>query len=50
MTAGLPLIKSVLRPLAKSFDSLELTTVMSAKDVAIKKKSWIRNYSINNFK
>ena len=37
MTAGLPLIKSVLRPLAKSFDSLELTTVMSAKDVAIKK-------------
>ena len=38
MTAGLLLIKSVLRPLAKSFDSLELTTVMSAKDAAIKKK------------
>ena len=41
MTAGLLLIKSVLRPLAKSFDSLELTTVMSAKDAAIKKKKKI---------
>ena len=56
MTAGLPLMKSVLIPLAKSvLTPLGLSAGMSAADAAIqkkkkKKKSWIRNYSINNFK
>ena len=54
MTAGLPLMKSLLTPIAKSvFLSLGLTAGMSAADAAIqkkkKKKLWIRNYSINNF-
>ena len=39
MTAGLPLMKSVLTPLGKSvLVSLELTTTASATDAAIQKK------------
>ena len=51
MTAGLPLMKSILTSLAKSvLLPLELSAGMSAADAAIKKKSWIWNYSINNLK
>ena len=51
MTAGLPLMKSVLTSLAKSaLLPFGLLTVMSATDAAIQKKSWLRNCSINNFK
>ena len=53
MTAGLPLIKNVLTPLAKGvFLPSGLSAAMPATDAAIQKKenSWIRNYIISNFK
>ena len=52
MTAGLPLMKNVLTPLAKSFlFPVRLSAGMTATDAAIQKKDfWIRNDSINNFK
>ena len=52
MTAGLPLMKSVLTSLAKSgLIILGLSAGLSAADAAIeKKKSQIWNYSINIFK
>ena len=52
MTAGLPLMKSVLTPLDKSvLLPLEFSAGTSAADAAIqKKKLWIRHNSINNFK
>ena len=52
MTAGLPLMKNVLTPLAKNLLlQFELSSGLSAVDAAIQKiKSWIREYSINNFK
>ena len=47
MTAGLPLMKSVLTPLAKNILlPFGLSAAMSATDSSIQKKSWIRNYSI----
>ena len=47
MTAGLPLMKSVLTPLAKNILlPFGLSPAMSATDSSIKKKSLIRNYSI----
>ena len=54
MTAGLPLMKSVFTPLAKSdLLPLGLSAAMSAADAGYqkerKKKLWIRNYTINNF-
>ena len=54
MPAGLPLMKSILTPPAKSvLLPFGLLAGVSATNVAIqkkkKKKSWIRNYSINNF-
>ena len=53
MRAGLPLIKSVLNPLARSvLLPVRLSAGISAADAAIQKKnnSWIRhNNSINNF-
>ena len=50
MTAVLPLMKSVLTPLPKSI-LLPLRLTASTTDAAIpKKKSWIRDYSINNYK
>ena len=52
MTASLPLMKSVLTPLAKNL--LMPVTAMSLTNTTIQKKkkkdSWIRNYSINNVK
>ena len=43
MTAGLPLMKSVLTPLAKSvFLPFGLSAAMSATDLAIQKKLWLR--------
>ena len=51
MTAGLPLMKSLLTPLAKSvLIPLVLSAGMSAADATIQKKLWIRHNSINNFK
>ena len=51
MTAGSPLMKSVLIILAKSFlVPLGVSTGMSAADDTIQKKIWIRSNSINNFK
>ena len=51
MPPGLPLMKSVFTPLAKSvLLPLELSAKMAAADAAIQKKLWIKNYSINNFK
>ena len=54
MTTGLPLMKSVLTPLAKNVSlPFGLSAAMSATDAAIqkkKKKKWISNYSIDNFK
>ena len=57
MSAGLPLMKSLLAPLAKNvLLTFGLSAGMSAADAAIQKKkkkswiSWIRNYIINNFK
>ena len=43
MTAGLPLMKSVLTPLAKSvFLPFGLSAAMPATDPAIQKKLWLR--------
>ena len=51
MTAGLPLIKSMLTPLGKNvLLPFGLSTAMSATDAAFQKNSWIRKYNINNFK
>ena len=52
MTAGLPLMKKLLTPLAKSvLIPLGLSAAMSAADATIqKKKLWIGHNSINNFK
>ena len=57
MTVGLPLMKSVLTPLAKSvLLTFVLSAVMSATDVVIKKKkkkkkkSWFGINRINNLK
>ena len=51
MEVFLPLMKSVLKPLAKSvLLPFGLSAAMSAIDAAIKKKSWIKNHSINNLK
>ena len=53
MTASLSLMKIVLTSLAKSaLLPLRLSEGMSAAYELFKKKkkSWIRNYSINNFK
>ena len=51
MTVGLPLMKGVLAPLAKSvLLQLGLLAGMLAADAAIQKKSWIKHNSINNFK
>ena len=49
MTAGLPLIKSVLPTLARSFLlQFELSVGWSTTHTVIQKNSSIRNYSINN--
>ena len=49
MTAGLPLIKSVLPTLARSFLlQFELSAGWSTTHTVIQKNSSIRNYSINN--
>ena len=49
MTAGLPLIKSVLPTLARSFLlQFELSAGWSMTHTVIQKNSSIRNYSINN--
>ena len=49
MTAGLPLIKSVLPTLARSFLlQVELSVGWSTTHTVIQKNSSIRNYSINN--
>ena len=51
MTAGLPLMKNVLTQLAKNvLLPFGLSAWVSATDTAIQKNSWIRKYSINNFK
>ena len=52
MKTGLPLMKRLLTPLAISvLLLLGLSAGMSAADPAIQKtKTWIRNYSFNNFK
>ena len=56
MTTGLPLMKSVLTPLAKNVSlPFGLSAAMSETDSSIKKKKkkkkkWISNYSIDNFK
>ena len=52
MTAGLPLMKSVLTPFAKVIlISLGLSAALSVTDAAIPKTNlWIRNYNSNNFK
>ena len=53
MTTGLPLMKSVLTPLAKNVSlPFGLSAAMSATDAAIqkKKKKRISNFSIDNFK
>ena len=52
MTACLPLMKSVLTPLATSgLLPLGLSAGMSAADAGIQKEIfWSRKYSINNFK
>ena len=51
MTAGLPSLKNVLTPLTKSVSIPPgLSGRMSATDVIIQKKLWIRHNSINNFK
>ena len=52
MAAGLPLIKSEITPLAKSYLlPLRLSPGMSVADTVTYIKSlWIRNYGINNFK
>ena len=43
MTAGLPLVKNVLTPLAiRCFLPFGLSAAMLATDAAIQKKSWIR--------
>ena len=49
---GLPLIKNVIKPLAKSvLIPLGLTAVASAADAGILKKNiWIWIYNFNNFK
>ena len=51
LKAGLPLIRSLLKPLAQSFlIPLGLTAVASATDVTIHKKIFgIWCYNINNF-
>ena len=49
MTAGLPLMKNLLKPLAKSvLLPFRLTTGMTAANVAIQKKIYV--YNINNLK
>ena len=51
MTAGLPLMKSVITPLAKFFlIPIGFSAGMSAADAATQKKIWIRCKSNNNFK
>ena len=51
MAAGLPLMKIVLAPSAKSvLLPLGLLAGMPTADAATQKKSWIRHNSINNFK
>ena len=53
MTTGLPLMKSVLTPLAKNVSlPFALSAAMSATDAAIqkKKKKRISNFRIDNFK
>ena len=52
MTAGLPLMKSVLKPLAKRvLLPFGLSAAMPATVAAIQKKtSWNRNYSVNKFR
>ena len=49
MTAGLPLIKKVLTPLARRvLITLGLTAVASATDAAIQKNVWVRNDCTDN--
>ena len=49
MTVDLPLMKNALTPLVKSvLLPFGLSAAMSATDAP--KRSWIRYYSINNFK
>ena len=52
LKTGLPLIKNVIKPLAKSvLIPLGLTTGASAADAGIQKKStWIWNNNFDNFK
>ena len=47
----LPLIKNVIKPLAKSLIiPLGLTAVTSAVDAGIQKNTWFWKYNFNNFK
>ena len=52
LKTGLPLIKNVIKPLAKSvLIPLGLTAAASAADVGIQKKNtWFWNSNFNNFK
>ena len=46
LKSGLPLLKSVIKPLSM----LQLTAAASATDAAINKNPWIWNNNLNNFK
>ena len=52
LKTGLPLIKNVIKPLAKSvLIPLELTAATSAADAGIQRKNtWFWNNNLNNFK
>ena len=51
LKTGLPLIKNVIKPLAKSvLIPLVLTAAASSADVGIRKNTWFWNHNLNNFK
>ena len=51
LKTGLPLIKNVIKPLAKSvLIPLELTAAAYAADAGIQKKPWFWNNNFSNFK
>ena len=51
LKTGIPLIKNVIKPLAKSvLIPSELTAAASAVDAGIHKKYWDLEYKFNNFK